>query len=127
MGAVAKLINQPLPDSAIDTEHLSRMTLGELSLQREVLTLFDRQAAVLLPRIRTGAPAVAAASVHTLKGSAVGIGAFKVARGCGAGRTGAGGGERVCDRHPGCGSQGSPGRDRKSAALPGLASVRPTR
>ena len=61
-------------------EHLSRMTLGELSLQREVLALFDRQADMLLPRIRQGAPAMAAASAHTLKGSAVGIGAFKVAR-----------------------------------------------
>jgi HPt (histidine-containing phosphotransfer) domain-containing protein len=65
---------------AIDTQHLSRMTLGEHSLQREVLALFDRQADILLPRIRCGAPAVAAASVHTLKGSATGIGAFKVAR-----------------------------------------------
>ena len=66
--------------SAIDTQHLSRMTLGEHSLQREVLALFDRQADMLLPRIRRGAPAVAAASAHTLKGSAVGIGAFQVAR-----------------------------------------------
>jgi len=65
---------------AIDIEHLSRMTLGEHSLKREVLALFDRQADILLPRIRRGAPAMAAASVHTLKGSAVGIGAFKVAR-----------------------------------------------
>ena len=56
------------------------MTLGERSLEREVLALFDRQADILLPRIRRGAPAVAAASAHTLKGSAVGIGAFKVAR-----------------------------------------------
>jgi HPt (histidine-containing phosphotransfer) domain-containing protein len=64
----------------IDTGHLSRMTLGELSLQREVLALFDRQADMLMPRIRQGAPAMAAASAHTLKGSAVGIGAFKVAR-----------------------------------------------
>jgi HPt (histidine-containing phosphotransfer) domain-containing protein len=64
----------------IDTEHLARMTLGELSLQREVLALFDRQADILLPRIRQGAPALAAASAHTLKGSAAGIGAFRVAR-----------------------------------------------
>ena len=65
---------------AIDVEHLARMTLGERSLEREVLALFDRQADMLLPRIRGGAPAMAAASAHTLKGSAVGIGAFKVAR-----------------------------------------------
>ena len=79
MAAVARVIDQPASGVVIDTEHLSRMTLGELSLQREVLALFDRQADMLLPRIRRGAPAVAAASVHTLKGSAAGIGAFKVA------------------------------------------------
>jgi HPt (histidine-containing phosphotransfer) domain-containing protein len=65
---------------AIDVEHLSRMTLGERSLEREVLALFNRQADMLLPRIRRGDPALAAASAHTLKGSAVGIGAFGVAR-----------------------------------------------
>ncbi len=80
MAAVARVINQPALEVVIDTEHLSRMTLGELSLQREVLALFDRQADMLMPRIRQGAPAMAAASAHTLKGSAVGIGAFKVAR-----------------------------------------------
>ncbi len=86
MAAVARAIDQPkgspngTEGAVIDTEHLSRMTLGELSLQREVLALFDRQADMLLPRIRGGAPATVAASAHTLKGSAVGIGAFKVAR-----------------------------------------------
>lgn len=65
---------------AIDTAHLARMTLGERSLEREVLALFDRQADMLLPRIRGGAPALAAASAHTLRGSASGIGAFRVAR-----------------------------------------------
>jgi len=65
---------------AIDLQHLSRMTLGERSLEREVLALFDRQADMLLPRVRCGKPAVVAASAHTLKGSAVGIGAWRVAR-----------------------------------------------
>ena len=46
---------------AIDVEHLARMTLGERSLEREVLALFDRQADMLLPRIRRGAPALVAA------------------------------------------------------------------
>jgi HPt (histidine-containing phosphotransfer) domain-containing protein len=69
-----------LAGPAIDTVHLARMTLGERSLEREVLALFDRQADLLLPRIRAGVPALAAASAHTLKGSAVGIGAFRVAR-----------------------------------------------
>lgn len=81
MVAVARVLDRAGgAEGAIDVRHLSRMTLGERSLEREVLALFDRQADVLLPRIRRGAPEVAAASAHTLKGSAVGIGAFKVAR-----------------------------------------------
>jgi HPt (histidine-containing phosphotransfer) domain-containing protein len=76
MVASAKAATPANAADAIDIGHLTRMTLGELSLQREVLALFDRQADILLPRIRRGAPAAA----HTLKGSAVGIGAFKVAR-----------------------------------------------
>ena len=65
--------------AAIDLQHLARMTLGDRGLEREVLALFDRQGDMLLPRIRCGAVAVAAASAHTLKGSAVGIGAWRVA------------------------------------------------
>jgi HPt (histidine-containing phosphotransfer) domain-containing protein len=75
-------VTDPLPPqaaAAIDMQHLARMTLGEQSLQREVLALFDRQADVLLPRIRCGAPELAASLAHTLKGSAASIGAFKVA------------------------------------------------
>ena len=82
MTALANAIELPpaqCAGPAIDIKHLSRMTLGERSLEREVLALFDRQAEMLLPRIRAGAPALAAASAHTLKGSALGIGAFKVA------------------------------------------------
>jgi HPt (histidine-containing phosphotransfer) domain-containing protein len=84
MVGVARVIDTlSRPDAAagaaIDTQHLFRMTLGEYSLQREVLALFHRQADILMPRIRRGAPAVAAASAHTLKGSAAGIGAFRVA------------------------------------------------
>jgi HPt (histidine-containing phosphotransfer) domain-containing protein len=67
-------------EQTIDMEHLARMTLGERSLEREVLGLFQRQAEMLLPRIRAGAPAVAAAFAHTLKGSALGVGAWRLAR-----------------------------------------------
>ena len=68
------------PDHPIDLAHLSRMTLGEHSLECEVLALFARQAELLLPRIHQGQPAVVAASAHTLKGSARGIGAWRVAQ-----------------------------------------------
>jgi hypothetical protein len=65
--------------TVIDLDHLARMTLGEASLEAEVLTLFDRQAAVLLAHMRDAPPALMAAFAHTLKGSARGIGAWGVA------------------------------------------------
>src|SRR5262245_55052645 len=78
---IAEMSSPPLvpADQPIDLTHLSRMTLGDRSLECEVLALFDRQAEMLLPRIRAGAPAVVAAAAHTLKGSARGIGAWRVA------------------------------------------------
>ncbi|MDQ2082293.1 Hpt domain-containing protein [Xanthobacteraceae bacterium Astr-EGSB] len=66
-------------DQAIDLAHLFRMTLGDGALQREVLQLFDRQAGMLLARIREGDPSAAAALAHVLKGSARGVGAWQVA------------------------------------------------
>lgn len=63
----------------IDLAHLARMTLGERSLEREVLQLFGRQADMLMVRMRIAAPAVVAAAAHTLKGSARGIGAWDTA------------------------------------------------
>jgi HPt (histidine-containing phosphotransfer) domain-containing protein len=67
-------------EQPIDLAHLSRMTLGERSLEREVLQLFDRQADMLSARMQGAAPSVIAACAHTLKGSARGIGAWRVAR-----------------------------------------------
>jgi HPt (histidine-containing phosphotransfer) domain-containing protein len=79
--AVPQVAAPPLQpaDCVIDLDHLSRMTLGERSLEREVLALFDRQAEILLGRIREDA-ATAGAAAHTLKGSARGIGAWAVAQ-----------------------------------------------
>ena len=65
--------------AAIDRGHLARMTFGDRSLEREVLQLFDRQAAMLIERIRASNPAAIASLAHTLKGSAAGIGADAVA------------------------------------------------
>jgi HPt (histidine-containing phosphotransfer) domain-containing protein len=66
----------------IDFEHLFRMTLGDHSLEREVLQLFDRQAGMLMERIAQSqsAPGIVAAAAHTMKGSARGIGAWQLAR-----------------------------------------------
>jgi HPt (histidine-containing phosphotransfer) domain-containing protein len=65
---------------AIDEDHLGRMTLGDRRLEREVLELFLRQTTIMLGRIVDADPPLAAAAAHTLKGSARGIGAWRVAR-----------------------------------------------
>lgn len=66
--------------TAIDEDHLGRMTLGDRRLEREVLELFLRQTTLMLGRIVGAEPPLAAAAAHTLKGSARGVGAWRVAR-----------------------------------------------
>jgi HPt (histidine-containing phosphotransfer) domain-containing protein len=69
----------PDKGAAIDRDHLARMTFGDRSLERELLELFDCQAAMLVVRMRTGGAAAIAPFAHTLKGSASGVGAGRVA------------------------------------------------
>ena len=65
-------------DGPIDIEHLLRMTLGDAGLEREVLAMFASQAVSLMREL--AAPfSDRQALVHTLKGSARAIGAFRVA------------------------------------------------
>ena len=52
-GTVAAAVHS----SAIDRAHLARMTFGDRNLERELLELFDRQAAMLIARMRAGGPA----------------------------------------------------------------------
>ena len=52
----------------VDGAHLERMTLGDRSLEREVLEIFARQTTLTLERIAGAAPEQAAAAAHTLKG-----------------------------------------------------------
>jgi HPt (histidine-containing phosphotransfer) domain-containing protein len=66
--------------TVIDENHLGRMTLGDRRLEREVLELFLRQSTIMLDRILGAERPLAAAAAHTLKGSARGIGAWRVAR-----------------------------------------------
>jgi HPt (histidine-containing phosphotransfer) domain-containing protein len=65
-------------DGPIETGHLAQMTLGDSSLEREVLAMFSAQAAGLVGKLAT-LPSDALALAHTLKGSARAIGAFAVA------------------------------------------------
>lgn len=79
---------QPFSDAdaepPIDLVHLSRQTFGDHDLERELLALFDGQAAQGAERLRA-APAFGDADwriglAHTIKGSARAIGAFEVGR-----------------------------------------------
>lgn|SRR6185437_1260884 len=76
--SVTKIAGRGTP--TIDRNHLARMTFSDPSLEREVLQLFDRQAGLLLARMRSGEPQAVATLAHTLRGSATGIGANNVAR-----------------------------------------------
>lgn len=68
----------------LDLVHLSRQTMGDEALERELLGLFDKQAALVLARLSEG-DATGGASMwradlaHTLKGSARSVGAGRVA------------------------------------------------
>jgi HPt (histidine-containing phosphotransfer) domain-containing protein len=69
------------PESAVlDRAHLARMTFNDSGLEREILQLFERQAELLLNRMGRSEPPAIATLAHTLKGSAVGVGAGRVAR-----------------------------------------------
>lgn len=69
----------PASGPAIDRGHLARMTFGDRALERELLGLFDTQAALLLDRMTSADRPTLATLAHTLKGSALGIGATHVA------------------------------------------------
>jgi HPt (histidine-containing phosphotransfer) domain-containing protein len=95
MASLAILSSDPavidaLEGAAIDRGHLAHMTFGDRSLERELLELFDRQAAMLIVRMRAGGPATTASLAHTLKGSASGIGAGGVAHAAAAAELAAG-------------------------------------
>jgi HPt (histidine-containing phosphotransfer) domain-containing protein len=64
----------------VDLVHLSRYTLGERALEREVLELFCAQSLVYLARLRDArSDKDWKDAAHSLKGSAAAIGAWRVA------------------------------------------------
>lgn len=65
-------------DGPIDFAHLARMTLGDPSLEREVLAMFVAQSARMMEQLAS-LPPEAGNLAHTLKGSARAIGAVAVA------------------------------------------------
>ena len=75
----------PQPDGAepaIDLVHLPRATDGDESLEAELLAMFDRQSEKLIERVKCDdlARRARADIAHRLRGSALAIGAFAVAR-----------------------------------------------
>jgi HPt (histidine-containing phosphotransfer) domain-containing protein len=70
---------------AVDFAHLERFTAGDAALIEEVLGIFREQAGMWLRLLDAGAPAQAwKDAAHTLKGSALGVGAFELAEACAA-------------------------------------------
>lgn len=63
----------------VDLAHLSRQTLGDRSLEAEVLRLFVQQAVTVRDQLARASTAERLQLAHTLKGSARGIGAFAIA------------------------------------------------
>jgi HPt (histidine-containing phosphotransfer) domain-containing protein len=78
--AVRGQVGVALDGAVLDRAHLARMTFKDRTLEREILQLFDKQAELLMKRMRESEPAAIATLAHTLKGSAIGIGAGRVAR-----------------------------------------------
>jgi len=65
---------------AIDLAHLERATFGDRTLRREVLSLFQRQAATLGAELAQADGNQARADIaHRLRGAALGVGATGVA------------------------------------------------
>jgi HPt (histidine-containing phosphotransfer) domain-containing protein len=64
--------------AVLDLAHLKRMAMGEDSLEREVLVIFDRQAGMLLDCLQHAKAQSIAAHAHTLAGSARAIGAWRM-------------------------------------------------
>ena len=63
----------------VDLVHLARQTMGDKSLEIEVLQIFARQARQLIDQMAAGEPPVRKAAAHRLKGAALAIGAFGIA------------------------------------------------
>lgn len=66
---------------ALDVQHLSRQTFGDVELEREILALFRDQCARLVPVIAGHSQLSSRVdAAHTLKGGARAVGAVTVAR-----------------------------------------------
>ena len=68
-------------DRPIDLVHLSKYSMGDRDLEKQVLSLFSTQSTIYIERLREAESDRAwLEAVHTLKGSAAGVGAWRVAK-----------------------------------------------
>jgi HPt (histidine-containing phosphotransfer) domain-containing protein len=75
-------LNEP-DEPAIDLVHLSRQTMSDAALELELLAMFDRQSARIVDQLRQagqGEAKLRGELAHTLRGSALAIGAGRVSR-----------------------------------------------
>lgn len=77
------MTHQRTPLPVLDRDHLMAMTSGDISLAREVLSLFRGQADTWGRLLSAReAPSAWADAAHSIKGAALGVGALKLARAC---------------------------------------------
>ncbi len=71
----------PALSDVIDTAHLARYTMGDVKLERELLSMFDTQLEELLAALEAARGDVRKwkLAAHTLKGAARAVGAFSLA------------------------------------------------
>lgn len=69
----------PSQGRPIDLVHLTRQTLGDRALEKEILSLFIQQAVSVKERIAQATSKERSLMAHGLRGSASGVGAFNVA------------------------------------------------
>ena len=104
---------------AVDFGHLERYAANDEALIDEVLGIFREQAELWLQLLEPGAPAGAwKDAAHSLKGSALGVGAFSLAEACEAAEKGS---ENDPDRK---GRLLDAIRDQMDAALADIAAYR---
>lgn len=70
----------PSHERPVDLVHLSHQTMGDTCLEREVLGLLSRQIAVMTGRIDKAVLPERSTIAHALKGAALNVGAFRLAR-----------------------------------------------
>ncbi len=77
--SIAASLEEP-ETQAVDMDHLLHYTMGDENLAREVLGLFSTQGRIYLENLsETSDPKERKIAAHTLKGSAKGVGAHRVA------------------------------------------------